>query len=177
MNITTGVFQVNNKETWATSIDASLMDIEVCGADSITNGHNPQFFSRYLEGGYFYTKNFYFLFASEKNVWFVLLAKVIHEFPTMPEKCPYSEFFWSVFSPIRTEHGKILSISLHSVRMLENKEQKNSKYGQFSRSAKCDRDKVVLWLKDLDKTKITNKKGHYTGALRNLFKVFKGRSQ
>ena len=27
---------------------------------------------------------------------------------TLREKCPYSEFFWSVFSCIRTEYGKIL---------------------------------------------------------------------
>ena len=26
------------------------------------------------------------------------------------EKCPYSEFFWSVFSSIQTEYGKILRI-------------------------------------------------------------------
>ena len=33
------------------------------------------------------------------------------------KKCPYSEFFWSVFSRIWTEYGEILSISLYSVRM------------------------------------------------------------
>ena len=32
------------------------------------------------------------------------------------KKCPYSEFFWSVFSRIWTEYGEILSISLYSVR-------------------------------------------------------------
>ena len=26
---------------------------------------------------------------------------------SLREKCPHSEFFWSVFSHIRTEHGKI----------------------------------------------------------------------
>ena len=40
------------------------------------------------------------------------------------EKCPYSEFFWSVFSRIRTEYREILRISPYSVRMWENKEQK-----------------------------------------------------
>ena len=40
----------------------------------------------------------------------------------MHEKCPYSEFFWSVFSGIRT------------VQMRENMDQKNSEYGHFSRS-------------------------------------------
>ena len=33
------------------------------------------------------------------------------------KKCPYSEFFWSVFFRILTEYGEILSISLYSVRM------------------------------------------------------------
>ena len=33
----------------------------------------------------------------------------------MREKCPYSEFFWSVFSRIRTEYGEILrTLSIQS---------------------------------------------------------------
>ena len=42
-------------------------------------------------------------------------------------KCPYSELSWFVFSGIR--------ISPYSVRMRENKEQNNSEYGHFLRSA------------------------------------------
>ena len=55
---------------------------------------------------------------------------------TLPEKFSYSEFFWSVFSRIRTEYGDILygDISLDSVRMLENTDPKISEYGHFSRS-------------------------------------------
>ena len=53
---------------------------------------------------------------------------------TLREKCPYSEFFWSVFSRIRTEYGKTRSISPCSVRMRENTDQKNSEYGHFSRN-------------------------------------------
>ena len=30
--------------------------------------------------------------------------------PTLPKKCPYSEFFWSVFSRIRSKYGEIQSI-------------------------------------------------------------------
>ena len=41
-------------------------------------------------------------------------------------------FFWSVFSRIRTEHGA--SISQYSNRMQENKDQKISVFGHFSRS-------------------------------------------
>ena len=36
------------------------------------------------------------------------------------EKYPYSEFFWSAFSCIRTEYGEILRISPYSARMQEN---------------------------------------------------------
>ena len=48
-----------------------------------------------------------------------------NQFSALHEKCPYSEFFWSPFS----------RILLYSVRMWKNKDQKNSKYGHFSRSA------------------------------------------
>ena len=48
------------------------------------------------------------------------------------EKCPYSVFFWSVFSCIRTKYGEIQSISPYSVRLRENTDQKNSEYGHFS---------------------------------------------
>ena len=42
------------------------------------------------------------------------------------EKCLYLEFFWSVFPHIRMFE--------YSVQLLENVDQKNSKYGHFSRS-------------------------------------------
>ena len=44
---------------------------------------------------------------------------------------PYSEFFWPVFSRIRTEYE-----IPHSVRMRENTDQKNSECGDFSRSGR-----------------------------------------
>ena len=50
------------------------------------------------------------------------------------KKCLNSELFWSVFSRIRTEYWDIQSISLYSVRMRENANQRNSEYGHFSRS-------------------------------------------
>ena len=53
---------------------------------------------------------------------------------TLPEKSPYLEFLWSVFSFIWTEYGEIRSISPYSVRMRENTDQKNSEYGHFSRN-------------------------------------------
>ena len=47
------------------------------------------------------------------------------------EKYPFSECFWPVFSPIRTEYGDLLCKYLHSVWMRENKDQENSRYGHF----------------------------------------------
>ena len=46
-------------------------------------------------------------------------------------KCPYSEFFWSIFSCIWTEYGEIRGISSNSVRMPGNMDQKNSEYEHF----------------------------------------------
>ena len=48
------------------------------------------------------------------------------------ETFPYSEFFCSVFSRIRTEYEEIQGISPYLVRMRGNTVQKNSEYGQFS---------------------------------------------
>ena len=53
---------------------------------------------------------------------------------TLRENSPYSELFWSAFSRIRTEYEEILHISPYSVRMRENADQNNSKYGPFLRS-------------------------------------------
>ena len=44
----------------------------------------------------------------------------------------YSEFFWSVFSRIRTECGDLLCKFPYSVLMRENTDQKNSEYGHFT---------------------------------------------
>ena len=51
---------------------------------------------------------------------------------SLREKYRYSEFFWSVFFRIWTEYEEIRSISLYSVRIRENTDQKNSEYGHFS---------------------------------------------
>ena len=45
----------------------------------------------------------------------------------------YSEFFWAFF--IQLSNWEIFLISPYSVRMRENTDQKDSEYGQFSRSA------------------------------------------
>ena len=65
-------------------------------------------------------------------------CSVISFFQTLRKKSQYLQFFWSVFSRILTVHGEIYGkkfrISPYSLRMRENTEQKNSEYGQFSRS-------------------------------------------
>ena len=50
------------------------------------------------------------------------------------KKCPYLELFWSAFSRIWTEFSELQSISPYSVRMWENADLNNSKYGHFPRS-------------------------------------------
>ena len=50
------------------------------------------------------------------------------------EKCPYSEFLWSVFSLMRTECGETWSIFPYSVRMRGNADQEISECGHFSGS-------------------------------------------
>ena len=72
-----------------------------------------------------------------------------HSFPrnargALRKKCPYLELFWSVFSRIRTEYGEIRSISLYSVRMRENVDQNNSKYGHFLRSAESNTEARIF---------------------------------
>ena len=57
---------------------------------------------------------------------------------SLREKCSYSEFFWSVFSRIRTEYREILHIILYSVQIQENVDQKMSKYGHFLSSEARD---------------------------------------
>ena len=53
---------------------------------------------------------------------------------TVCEKCPYSEFFQSVFPRIRTEYREIRSNSSNLVQMRGNTDQKNCEYRHFSRS-------------------------------------------
>ena len=65
------------------------------------------------------------------------MTSFIKKNPSLRKKCPYSELFWSAFSSIWTEYGEIQNISPYSVRMWENKDQNNSKYGHFLRSAGC----------------------------------------
>ena len=60
--------------------------------------------------------------------------EIIYLLPSLRERCPYSELFWSVFSRIWIEYGRTLHNSPYSVWMRENTDQSNSEYGQFLRS-------------------------------------------
>ena len=73
----------------------------------------------------------------------------------MREKCPYSEFLWSVFSRIQAEYGKILRISPYSVGMPEQTDQKNSEYGHFL-SSEHDQEKIISNNKNQIKRKQKN---------------------
>ena len=50
---------------------------------------------------------------------------------SLRKKCPYLEFFWYVFSRIRTKYGDLQRKSTYSVKMQENTDKKNSEYGHF----------------------------------------------
>ena len=56
---------------------------------------------------------------------------------SLPKKCRWSEFFWSVFSCIRTVYENLPRKPPYSFRMRENTDQKNAKYRQVSRSVQC----------------------------------------
>ena len=58
------------------------------------------------------------------------LSNCLFQYVTMREKCPYLEFFWSVFSRIRTSFLSVFSPNV------ANTDQKNYKYGHFLRIVK-----------------------------------------
>ena len=62
------------------------------------------------------------------------------------EKCPDTEFFLVRIFP-HSEYGSLRSKSPYSVQMRENKDQKNSVFGHFSRSAKGFMHKVMDMIK------------------------------
>ena len=63
--------------------------------------------------------------------------KLIKGWVTLRKKCPYLEWFWSLFSRIRPEYGEIQS-------MRENTDQNNSEYGHFSRSVLLSKNTLSI---------------------------------
>ena len=70
-------------------------------------------------------------FTKFGNTAELIFSLVIERISALHKKCPYSEFFWFVCSRIWTEYGYLLRKSLYLVRMRENTDQKNSKYGHL----------------------------------------------
>ena len=67
--------------------------------------------------------------------WLHYNFKIVYlEWKPLREKCPYSELFWSGFSRLWTEYGKMLCISPYLVRIREKGDQNNSEHGLFLRS-------------------------------------------
>ena len=64
-----------------------------------------------------------------RQMWLTVLNTVMYLYKVfafnIAWKVSYSEFFWSVFSRIRTEYGQTRSIFSHSPRMRENADQKS----------------------------------------------------
>ena len=85
-----------------------------------------------------------FFYSSRSFVtWHCMFSSALrcflNEEPKLPDhalrkKCQCSELYRFLFSRIRTEYGEIPSISPYSVRIRENTDQNNAKYGHFSRS-------------------------------------------
>ena len=50
---------------------------------------------------------------------------------TLRQKCPCSEFFWSVFFRTQTEYEDLQGKYRYSVRMRENTDQKSFEYEYF----------------------------------------------
>ena len=98
----------------------------------------------------------------------------------MREKCLHLEFFWSVFSGIRTEYGEILRISLYSVRMRENTDQENSEYGHFLHSVSYQCPPLFQYFPARSYSKITQQKtfdlSYCMGYSMLMFKSFELRN-
>ena len=56
---------------------------------------------------------------------------------TLPKKCLYSEFFWSVFSRIWPEYRDLLCKSPYSVQIRENCDFGNPKFGTWTLLLQC----------------------------------------
>ena len=99
-----------------------------------------------------FTNSKIYLEPSQASCHGIFFAKIVNGYKAFIALWKGSVFgvFWFVFSRIRTECGEILPISPYSVRMRENTDQKNSKYGHFSRSVplhhRCKSSIIDVWL-------------------------------
>ena len=70
-----------------------------------------------------------FIFKKYKLIWGVIVSGISD---SLCEKCPNTEFFWSLFTRTRTKYRDLLHKSHYSVRIRENTDQKNSIFKQIS---------------------------------------------
>ena len=127
------IFKVNNRSTRATSMRSPWC--LYCSLGTYFTHFSSVFISDFEQANTGWTQDIVNLFL-HYNSLSTMHPKILSLVTTsVREKCPYLEFFWYVFSCIRTEYRIIRSISPYSVWMRENTDQKNSEYGHFSRSA------------------------------------------
>ena len=125
-------------ENFGNNFRPSTLDLQV------TNINLQNFLLHTLYFDFFYANFSSFLTRSSLSllIWVkeTLHSNWLESIIQIPHHCVKSVqiriFFWFVFSRIRTECGKIRSISPYSVQIRENADQNNSEYGQFSRSSK-----------------------------------------
>ena len=112
VNIEVDRFQV-------TTNSIEFLILKCCIAEKIKIG----FFYGCIEGIVLCALKFRFQYCYD-NLELELMIISIDQNCALREKYPYSEFFWSVFSRIRTEYRLIRNISPNSVWMRENTDQK-----------------------------------------------------
>ena len=78
----------------------------------------------------------------ECSCFFLSQSRIL--WTTLRKKYPYLQFFWSVFSRIRTDNGDLKSKTLYSVRMQENACQKNSKLFLRNARVQCVQHCIVF---------------------------------
>ena len=79
-----------------------------------------------------FQRNLSFLSEIAVSLGEVINHQILNYQHVKRKTCSYAEFFWSIFSHIRTEYKDLRSKSPYLVQMQENAEQKNS---HFSRGA------------------------------------------
>ena len=97
---------------------------------------NKDFQGVFFQGKSRKYNNFYFFKCHVSSlVYFnVLEQKADTQRLSLCKKCPYSEFFWPIFSHIWNEYGELPCKCPYLVWMRENTDPKNFKYEHFLHS-------------------------------------------
>ena len=108
------------------------------------------------------TLNHFYLKPILQSFIFILLGNVSWFFVRFPRQPLRKKFFGSVYFRILTEFEYFRRKSLYSIRMQENTDQKNSKYGHFLRSECSSPEKLPTWKILTDGNIFLNVKGRIT---------------